>query len=502
MSSGAKLGKPGFRKGCHTLHELLHSSSPHDVSHLYLFRRLARRNEPSSRSHLHCEERLKMDVRTSSEEPIAVEQLVSIDSNKMTPTRSFCAFALSSLIVSTSARIALRPHHRHEAVAVGKRQHGPPIMVPPPGASSSMTAVPGVLTYITPSPGATPVAVTKESQIVTSYLPQFTLCELPPIEFFSVSPPPVSASLSTAPYKNYSVSIPPGNGTCTTIYSPTPTMVCATTLTALADKYTVTNCNQEITFSTQYGYVLATLTSTTPTSTPSILAISSGTVDSNVTVSFTGIAGPSSHPSATRSASMAVSNSSSTSGPSTGSSVSSSTDIGSILGATSSVAASSTNGLVPRQASDAPSTITPAPSIETLTTYYLAPWQQLTAGTAPSEVDLKVFQTFTNGSVECIREYQVWSTSLVTLTTTSVTSINISTTIHGTSQVLVETFVANVTELLTTFSLSTTMDLEFQTEFTTTHRAPRTLSTSTGPTVFETLTVEQASKTSSYALPP
>jgi hypothetical protein len=162
---------------------------------------------------------------------------------------------------------------------------------------------------------------------------------------------------------------------------------------------------------------------------------------------------------------------------------------------TSNVVFTSTN-LLRRQVVSILTTITPGPSIETLTTYYMAPWTELTAGTPPTDVDLKVCRTFVaNDTTECVREYQVWSTSLVTMTATSVTSINISTTIHGMSQVLVETFVANVTEQLTTFSMSTTMDLEFQTEWTTTHSSSRTMSTSTGPTVYETLTVAYASST-------
>ena len=384
----------------------------------------------------------------------------------MALVRSILALILSSLIITTSARHGppRRVHqHRHEAVKVGKRQPAPPLAGPPPGVMASTTASTDVLTYITPSPSASPVAVTSQSQIVTSYVPQFTLCELPPIEYFSVSPPSLSAHPSTAPYQNYSVSIPPGRGNCTTIYSPTITMVCATTLTALLDKITVSECPQDITFSTEYGYVIVT-----PIAAPSSTSL------------------------------LASSNSSSLSASaSSPSSVSTSRSDFTSKGVSASSGVSISSNLLRRQASSIPTTITPGPSIETLTTYYLAPWTELTAGTPPTDVDLKVCRTFAaNDTTECVREYQVWSTSLVTMTTTSVTSINISTTIHGMSQVLVETFVANVTEQLTTFSMSTTMDLEFQTEWTTTHSANRTMSTSTGPTVYETLTVAYASATS------
>lgn len=320
--------------------------------------------------------------------------------------RSFCAIALSSLIFGAVVQAAPDPdaahkHEHHHAVHEKRLAKGPPLMGGRPRHNAAIiTPAPvSIYTYITPSPGATPVAVTTESQIVTSYVPQFTLCELPPIAFFSAS---ISRTSTSPAFQNYSISIPTDTGTCTTIFDPTITMVCATTLTALDRQYTVTNCNDDITFSTEYGYVLATPTASAPT---------------NVSAS-----------------------------------------------------------------------ITPAPTVETLTTYFLAPWQQLTAGTAPSEVDLKVCKSFTNGSIECIREYQVWETSLVTKTATTVTSINISTTIHGASQIIVETFVANVTETLTTFSMSTTMDLEFETEYTTTNMMNRT---STVAPVYETYTLER-----------
>jgi len=312
----------------------------------------------------------------------------------------------------------LRPF-KHEAVEVKRRQAGPPIVASPATVSArrSSSASDGVLTVITPSPGASPVSVTSQSQIVTTYVPQFTLCELPPIEFFSVTPVP-SATFSTAPYRNYSVSIPPGTGTCTTIYSQTETMVCDTTLSGLVTTYPVTNCAQDITFSSQYGYTLVTPA-------PS----------SNATYPF----------------------------------------------------ANATNASAAGTA-----VITPAVKIQTLTTYYLAPWEELTAATAPSDVMKKICQTFANGTEECITEYQVWHTSLVTATATSTISLNISTTISGPSQVIVwETFVANVTEQLTTFSMTTTMKTEYETAWTTTHQ--NSASVSTAPTVYETLTVEKAS---------
>ncbi|KAH0083223.1 hypothetical protein KCU60_g15721, partial [Aureobasidium melanogenum] len=48
----------------------------------------------------------------------------------------------------------------------------------------------------------------------------------------------------------------------------------------------------------------------------------------------------------------------------------------------------------------------------------------------------------------------------------------LTTTVAGPSQIIVETFVANVTEMLTTFSMSTTMDLHWTYCYTDVHSEP------------------------------
>ncbi|KAK5111925.1 hypothetical protein LTR62_004657 [Meristemomyces frigidus] len=315
---------------------------------------------------------------------------------------------------------------RHQAMELERRQYGGPagIMGPPPEVSvrSTSSASLPVITYITPSPGASPIAITQQSQIVTTYGPQFTLCELPPIAFYPTTLAP-SARPSIAPYHNYSISFPPGSGTCSTIYSATETMVCDTTLSDLTTTYPVTNCAQDITFSSQYGYTLVTP-----------------------------------HPTLT--------------GNTTNTTLIYPTGTGSI---------------------------TPGPSIETKTTYFIAPWQSLTAATPPTNVIRAICSAVPappqNGTVdECITEYEIWHTSLVTKTTTITSSLNISTVIQGPSGVVIwETVVANVTEAETTFSMTTTTELTQETHFTTTQRVP--VSLSTAPTVFETLTLELASST-------
>jgi len=319
---------------------------------------------------------------------------------KMTFSRSLCV--ISALLLLVQARRL--PVYKHEAFDLQIRQADPT-------DASALATQAEVLTYIMPSPGAVPVPVTEQSQIVTTYMPQFTLCDLPPVGFFPLTRPTTVAS--DAPFRNYSMTIPPGNGTCETIYKTTATMVCATTLSDLTTTYTVSKCSQDITFSTQFGYVIATPT------------------------------------------------------------------------ATAKVTGNSTTGPYGNMSA----MITPAPSIRTLTTFFLAPWQQLTTAGPPEDVDLKVCATLANGTVNCVREYQIWKTSLLTINATSTVSVNFSTTIAGPSQLIVETFVANITKALVTYSMSTTMELQYVTEALTTETASRVMSTE--PTVYQTQTVEK-----------
>lgn len=338
-----------------------------------------------------------LHVRNCYRHPVLSITLVCI----MILLRSFARAVLPVSVFLCEANAALHPF-RHEAIEVRRRQ-----------ASSSDDALTqsstagSVLTFVTPSPGAAAVPVTKQSQLVSSNVPVFTLCALPPEAFFPVTATPTQ---TTAPYRNYSISIPPGPGTCTTIYSPTVTMVCATVLTGIDRMYRVTQCGQDITFSSDYGYVLATPSPalSTPTDTSGTAAL-----------------------------------------------------------------------------------ITPAPTIQKLTTYYVAPWQELTSAGPPTNVDRKICAIYANGTEECVVEYYLWKTSLVTMPTSTVTSINLTTTIAGPSQLVVETFVANITEILTTFSMSTTMELTYSVETETTNITTRPIA-STGPTITQTYTVSPA----------
>lgn len=350
-------------------------------------------------------------------------------------TNTIMGFVHSFEFLLLTAALALAAearhiHFKHEAAPIERRQVGPPLEATPITAGIATTSVPQILTLITPSPGASPVTIINQSQIVTSYVPQYTLCELPPKAFFSVTP--TNTIATTAPFRNFSVSIPSGSGTCTTIFSPTRTMVCATTLTGLVQKYTVTNCAQDITFSTEYGFVLALPTATGDASSR---ASGSSTVTDSALI-------------------------------------------------TASTSLSSGSAL-----------ITAAPTVQRLTTYFLAPWQSVTAGLAPEDVALKVCALYANGTEECIRQYEVWHTSLLTETATLTSSVNISATLQGLSQVIVGTFAANITADLTTFRMTTNLELEYQTEYETTSR--ETVTPTTAGTSYVTRTLLEATPSAS-----
>ena len=154
-------------------------------------------------------------------------------------------------------------------------------------SNASVTTTMTVLTFITPSPSAAPIPITSQSQLITSYIPSFTICPnpllapsgVPPLYSNASGSPPLytNASLSTAtlPKRQASGSFPPiyqnttsaPNATtpaCSTIYSPTITPICHTTLTPLGGiPIPILACDQPITFSTDHGY-------TTTTAIPSI----------------------------------------------------------------------------------------------------------------------------------------------------------------------------------------------------------------------------------------
>jgi hypothetical protein len=170
--------------------------------------------------------------------------------------------SLTFLSFSLHAAAAVKPLHHiekrarfeHEAVEIAQKRQV--IANLPPSIPAETTTQPAVLTYVIPSPSAAQIAVTQQSQLVTSYVPQITVCALPPLAFISGSfsnPAPTGP-----PYLNYSVSYPAGSGTCLTTYSPTITPICYTVLDGIATRITVSECSQLITFSSDVDFALET----------------------------------------------------------------------------------------------------------------------------------------------------------------------------------------------------------------------------------------------------
>jgi hypothetical protein len=269
-----------------------------------------------------------------------------------------------------------------------------------PTPSSTRT----IYSIVFPSPDAAPIEVTAQSQVLTSYIPEMTWCVAPPLQYLPISGAPYLNATT-----NHTTTVT-GTGSCETVYAPLETTVCATTLTGLASKVTITDCSQEVTFSTECGFTLETPTPTKGNNT---------------------------------------------------------------------------------------SMITPAPTVRQIFTYYVAPWQSMTAGETPSDVDVKICKVLDNGDLECSRFQEVWEVVVVTSTLTTTHPIAFTATVSGPGTLIVETLQAIVTDTITTLGLSTTLllETEIETESTSTRRKTSASGTSTvnggTSTLFLTKTVHQ-----------
>lgn len=296
----------------------------------------------------------------------------------------------------------MQPRFRHEAEPIEREAQNVPRMAQAAGPAVPVpTSTNEILIYITPSPFAQPVPVSSQSQPVQSFEPQVTFCGMPPLTLIAGT---WVNTATTGPYLNTSRATQTATNVCQTSYNPTMTTVCATTLTALASKVTITACEQNVTFSSQFGYTIET---------PPPVTITSGVVS------------------------------------------------------------------------------TPTPTVRDLTTYYVASWQDLAAtpGVAPQDVDVKICSTYANGSSICEVEYQEWRVVVVTLTTTTTSAVDVTATYPGPGEIMVHTQHWTVTDTVTTFSLSSTFDVETSIE---------TESTSTGLRVANTPSIWTSTMTVMY----
>ncbi|KAF2026989.1 hypothetical protein EK21DRAFT_115232 [Setomelanomma holmii] len=186
--------------------------------------------------------------------------------------------------------------------------------------------------------------------------------------------------MASAPYPNTSTSysaLASGTRSCETSYAPVITTICATTLTGLASKVTITECDQEVTFSTECGFTLST-----PTPVTSVASL-----------------------------------------------------------------------------------ISPSPTVKRIFTYWLAPWQSLTAGgQTPSDVDVKICTELESGNYECVRHREVWEVIVVTSTLTTSRAVVIPATLSGPGTLIIETSQSVITDTVETINLSTTLLLETEIE--------------------------------------
>lgn len=267
---------------------------------------------------------------------------------------------------------------------------------PPPPVS--------ILTVIYPSPNAAPVEITSTSQVVTSFIPVATFC-VGPARYFS--------SISGGPFTNGSANITDydsGTGSCSTGYSTTTKPICATTLTGLASKITVSECDQEITFSSEAGFTLVT---------------------------------PSPTPASTNAAAL----------------------------------------------------ITPCPTVRRLHTYYLAPWQSITAGTAPSAIEVKICTEQPNGTQQCSRYQEVWELIAVTSTSTFSVPVAFERTVEGPGALIFDASTSYVNSTAVVVSLSKTLRRETEVVAQSTRTAVRPTATVRGTSWFtSTLTVTRHSE--------
>ncbi|EKG11689.1 hypothetical protein MPH_11182 [Macrophomina phaseolina MS6] len=120
----------------------------------------------------------------------------------------------------------------------------------------SSTPVSTVYSYYYPSPSAYPTPITQQSQVETTYVPRITTCKGPPIAFEILQQ-------AVSPFLN-STSIIYGTSpiTCDTLYYTEITTICATTLTGVASKVIVSECSQDVTFSSDFGATTVTPRST------------------------------------------------------------------------------------------------------------------------------------------------------------------------------------------------------------------------------------------------
>lgn len=155
--------------------------------------------------------------------------------------------------------------------------------------TSSTSERVSTLSLVVPSPGASVIPITTQSQVVTSFVPYYTLC---PQQSSGTVMSVKSATLEPASPTPAVLTVGPAGswlaGDCSTSYSPTVTTICYTTLAGLGTVLTVTECAQNVTFSTDKTFTLEQTPSRVNLVTTNFVAgwqqLTDGAVPSNVMV--------------------------------------------------------------------------------------------------------------------------------------------------------------------------------------------------------------------------
>ncbi|KAI9719213.1 MAG: hypothetical protein M1828_006306 [Chrysothrix sp. TS-e1954] len=209
-----------------------------------------------------------------------------------------------------------------------------------------------------------------------------------------VGPYPYMNSSAPAPWGNRSMSYSVSES-CSISRKPALTTVCATNITGIATTVRVTRCDQDVTFSTNTGYYLQNVAAATPIATSA----------SNLT----------------------------------------------------SLGSSNRNNSGYYAAAPLPAAPSGGVHVQTVVTYYIAPWQDITSGLAPTDVTARICHhpNEVASLTQCVDEHESMRIFPVTHTRTSTKTVDLTTTIHGPSRVIIEGYTADITERFTTISIST-----------------------------------------------
>jgi hypothetical protein len=165
----------------------------------------------------------------------------------------FLPLVISIIISFTGIRAHIHAHQQKQLHEAGHRfQHQAQAIhergvIPPTTPNPTLALEPSfgsIVSIVTPSPGANPITITSQAEIITSYGLFYSICPLS------------ASSIISAPFANASVTftMPPAPPDCSTSFTPTVTPICNTALIGLATSVSITNCSQSVTFSTAYNY--------------------------------------------------------------------------------------------------------------------------------------------------------------------------------------------------------------------------------------------------------